>query len=258
MTKTKEKKTRSIEDGWEIKDRHYYLTSKRTPLTYTIPSRHSDRVPLLWFDEENGEQRALRYANNQNSPLVDEQKGEVTLKHIAFRNGTLHVPKQHQSLQKMLSLYHPWNGVKYREHKPVEQAKDELASIEVEILALNAAKDMDIDHAEAVLRVESGSNVANLTSKEIRRDVLLFAKHSPSTFIALVQDDNVQLRNVAIKAVEQGIITLDNKNKDFKWASNGKKLMKVPFDEQPYSAFAAFLKTDEGIEVFKSIEKKLV
>ena len=36
-----------------------------------------------------------------------------------------------------------------------------------------------------------------------------------------------------------------------------KKVMNVPFDENPYSAFAAFLKTDEGVEIYKSIDKKL-
>jgi len=255
---TKKEKVSSGQEGWEIKDRHYYLTSKKTPLTYTIPSRHSERVPLLWFDEEKMEQRALRYATNQPSPLVDEQKGEVTLKHIVFRDGVLAVPKAQQALQKMLSLYHPWNGLKYKEHMPQEVAKDELVDLEIEIMALNAAKDMDVDHAEAVLRVEIGSNVSKMSSKEIRRDLLIFAKRNPRTFLALVQDENIELRNIGIKAVEQGIIKLDNKNKDFVWASNGKKLMKVPFDEQPYSAFAAFLKTDEGVEVFKSLEKKLV
>ena len=255
---TKNKKQNSQPEGWEVKDRHYYLTGNKSPLTYTIPSRHSERVPLLWFDEEKGEQRALRYATNQASPLVDEQKGEVTLKHIVFRNGALNVPRQHQALQKMLSLYHPWKDLKYQEHQPVEEAKDELAVIEIELAALNAAKEIEIEHAEAILRVEFGSNVTSLTSKEVRRDVLVFAKKNPQTFLALMQDENVELRNIGIKAVEQGVIKLDNKNKDFVWASNGKKLMKVPFDEQPYSAFAAFLKTDEGIEVFKSIQKKLV
>jgi len=33
--------------------------------------------------------------------------------------------------------------------------------------------------------------------------------------------------------------------------------MTVPFDEHPYAAMAAFFKTDEGLDVFKSIEKKL-
>ncbi len=255
MTKNKET---SQPDGWEIKDIFYYLTGNKSPLTYTIPSRHSERVPLLWFDEEKGEQRAIRYATNQPSPFVDEQKGEVTLKHIVFRDGSLHVPKQQQALQKLLSLYHPWNGLKFKEHKPVEIAKDDLVDLEVEIMALNAAKEMTVDHAEAVLRVEMGSDVAKMSSKEIRRDIILFAKRRPKTFLALVQDENIELRSIAIKAVEQGIIKLGNKNKDFVWGKNGKKIMKVPFDEQPYTAFAAFLKTDEGIDVFKSIEKKLV
>jgi len=30
----------------------------------------------------------------------------------------------------------------------------------------------------------------------------------------------------------------------------------VPFDYKPYSAMAAFFKTDEGVEIFKSIEKR--
>jgi hypothetical protein len=33
--------------------------------------------------------------------------------------------------------------------------------------------------------------------------------------------------------------------------------MNIPFDENAYSAMAAWFKTDEGLEVYKSIEKKL-
>ena len=58
-------------------------------------------------------------------------------------------------------------------------------------------------------------------------------------------------------ARETGIINLSDDQRTFKWASNGRKLMTVPFDENPYSAMAAWFKTDEGLEVYKSIEKKL-
>jgi hypothetical protein len=73
----------------------------------------------------------------------------------------------------------------------------------------------------------------------------------------LANDENVQLRNLAIKATEEGIIKLSQDQRMFKWGSNGKKLMTIPFDENPYSAMAAFFKTDEGVEIFQSIEKKL-
>ena len=105
---TKQVKTSShLEEGWEIKDRHYYVLGKYNPLTLTIPSRHGKRYPLTWFDEKKGGVRELRYATNHSSPFVDEQKGEATLGHITFRDGVLSVPEENQILQKLLSLYHP-------------------------------------------------------------------------------------------------------------------------------------------------------
>jgi len=243
---------------WEIKDRTYLLLHEQEPLTYRLASRHSTRYPLLWFDAEKNEQRELRYATNQNSPLVDEQSGEATLGHIVFRDGTLTVTKEKQNLQKLLSLYHPMKGVKYTEFNPVEEAVDDLETIEYIIEALNVARDMDIDQAEAILRVEVGSKVSDMSSKEIKRDLLIFAKENAQLFLELANDENVQLRNVAINATELGLLDLSQDQRTFAWAKTGRKIMNVPFDENPYSAMAAFFKTDEGIEVYKSIEKKLL
>jgi hypothetical protein len=243
---------------WEIKERIYYLTGNKSPLTLKIPGRHTKKHALLYFDEATGKQREIRYATNQDSPLVDEQKGEVTLGHIMFRDGSLTVPKQQQNLQKLLSLYHPLKGKLYQEFSAVEEAKDELDTIELQVDALNAAREMDIDQAEAIMRVEVGSKVSQMSSKELKRDLLLFAKNNPQLFIELANDENVQLRNVAIVASETGVINLSQDQRTFTWGSNGRKLMNVPFDENPYSAMAAWFKTDEGVEVYKSIEKKLL
>ena len=240
----------------EIKDRLYVLKSGVQPLVFTLPSKHTRRKSLLWFDEENGSQKEIRYATNQASPLVEEQKGSVTLGHIIFRDGTLSVPKQKQNLQKLLSLYHPAKDIIYKEHDSVEEAKDDLEYMTLEIDALVAAKDIEIDQAEAILRVEIGSKVNNMTSKEIKRDLLIFAKRNPALFLDLIQDDNVELRNFGIKAVEAGILKLSPDQRNFTWASNGRKVLTVPFDEHPYSALAVFFKTDEGIEIYKNIEKR--
>ena len=242
---------------WEIKDRTYFLTDGSTPLTYRLSSRHSALKPLLWFDEEAGIQKELRYSTNQASPFANEQKGEATLGHIVFEAGTLVVPKEKQNLQKLLSLYHPMKGIRYQEFDAVEEAEDDLDDLELAFEAMSAARGMDIDQAEAILRAEKGSEVSSMSSKEIKRDLMLFAKNNASLFIELANDDNVHLRNVAIKATESGIISLSSDNRTFSWASNSRKLITVPFDEHPYSAMAAFFKTDEGMEVLKSIEKKL-
>ncbi len=245
------------EAKWEIKDRNYYLVNDMSPLTYTLASKHTRRFPLLYFDSEQGYNREIRYATNQKSVFVDEQDGMATLEHIVFENGTLHVPKEKQALQKLLSLYHPHKNKKYREMDAVADAADELGDLEAEFNAISIARTLELDHIEAILRVEVGSNVNSMSSKELKRDVLLFAKRNPYLFLELANDENVELRNTAVKAVEANVINLSQDQRTFSWASNGKKLMNVPFDENPYSAFAAYLKTDEGVEVFQSIQKKL-
>ena len=242
---------------WEIKDRVYYLKGNKSPLTLTIPGRHTRKHALLYFDEKTGKQREIRFATNQDSPLVDEQKGEATMGHIRFLNGSLTVTKNLQNLQKLLSLYHPLKGKVYEEFSAKEEAVDQLEVLDLQIDAMNAARSIDVDQAEAILRVEIGSKVNEMSSKELKRDLMLFARNNPALFINLANDENVQLRNFAIRAVEVGIINLSPDQRSFTWGSNGRKLMNVPFDENPYSAFAAFLKTDEGVEIYKSIDKKL-
>ena len=242
---------------WEIKDRTYYLKDGSTPLTFRLASRHSKLKPLLYFDKEAGFQKEIRYATNQASPFANEQKGEATMGHIIFEEGMLVVPKEQQNLQKLLSLYHPQLNLKYEEFNPVVEAEDDLDNLELEFEAMSAARGMDVDQGEAILRVEKGSEVSSMSSKELKRDLLLFARGNPTLFLELANDENVHLRNIAIKATENGIISLSDDNRTFNWASNNRKLMTVPFDENPYSAMAAFFKTDEGLEVFRSVEKKL-
>jgi hypothetical protein len=258
---TKEKKApapkREIKkDTWEYKDRNYYLLRNKNPLTYTLPSRHSAKYPLVWFDSKVGYERELRYATNHKSIFVDEQKGNVTLKHIMFEMGHLMVPKEKRNLQEFLEK-HPHRGLIFTEHDQKQEASDQHDWLEMELAAMNMAYEMDIDQAEAILRVEKGSSVGKLSSKELKRDLLLFAKEQPGLFMELSQDENVVLRNFAIVATEKNIISLADDQRTFKWTSNGRKLMTVPFDENPYSAMAAWFKTDEGLEVYKSINKKV-
>ena len=237
---------------WEIKDRMYYLKSNKRPLSRSIRSAN-----IHWFDEEKGYERELKNCSNQKTPFVDEMKGDQRLEHIVFRSGYLMVPKEKTVLQKLLSIYHPMCGVIYTELKPEAKAAEEVDVLELEIEALNAAQSLDIDMAEAVMRVEIGSEVSKMSSKELKRDLLLYAKKNPQLFLDLVNDDNVQLRNFGIKATEMGILKLSSDQRTFSWGSNDRKLMNVPFDEHPYSALAAWFKTDEGMEIYSNIEKRL-
>jgi hypothetical protein len=238
--------------NWEIKDRTYVLKNGLSPLTYKIKSSN-----IIWFDEKEGVNKEIRYATNQKSLFVDEQDGFAKMEHIIFADGTLYVPRNKPLLQQLLSVYHPGKDIKYEEVDFVKEAVDEIDLIELELEALKLVQELDIEHLEAILRTEIGSEVTSMSSKEIKRDCYMFAKNEPKLFIEIANDEDIKLRNLANRCVEAGIVKLTDDNTVFKWATNSKKIMTVPFDEHPYAAFARFLKTDEGVDVMKAIEKKL-
>ena len=237
---------------WEIKDRMYYLKGNKKPLSRTLKSAN-----IYYFDEEKGYERELKYCQNQKTSFVDEMKGDQRLEHIIFRSGNLFVEKEKVTLQKLLSLYHPHKETIYEEYKPEGLAADEIDILNMQVDALVAARNIDIDMAEAIMRVEKGSEVSKLSSKELKRDLLVFARNNPKLFLELADDENVMLRNFGIKAVEEGILRLSSDQRNFMWGSNGRKLMVIPFDEHPYTALAHWFKTDEGMEIYSNIEKRL-
>ena len=245
-------KPKSKTPTWEIKDRVYNLKGNKKPISRMIKS-----AGVYYFDQEKGYERELKYCQNQKTPFVDEMVGDQRLEHIVFRNGSLFVPKEKTTLQKLLSLYHPDKNKLYTEYEPVKEAASEIEMLELEADAILMARQIDIDIAEAIMRVELGSKVSDMSSKELKRDLLVFARNNPELFLELANDDNVQLRNFGIKATELGIIKLSSDQRNFMWGSNDRKIMTVPFDEHPYTALAHWFKTDEGMEIYSNIEKRL-
>ena len=216
-------------DRWEVKEREYYLLGDNTPVMKLLRSKG-----IYWFDEEKGYEREIKLTSNQRTVFVDEFKGDAKLEHIIFRDGVLNVPRNKVVLQQLLSLYHPGKGKDYDERNNEGEAQDELSIIEVQLEALNVAKDMDIDQAEAIVRTEVGSRVSKMSSKEVKRDLMVFAKNDPYLFLELANDDNINVRNIGIKSVEQGILSLSSDQRTFMWGKTKKKIMTVPFDENPY------------------------
>jgi len=252
MEAPKPKKVEPKKPTWEIKDRLYYLKGGKQPLSRSIKSAN-----VYYFDGEKGYERELKYCQNQKTPFVDEMIGDQRLEHIIFRSGSLFVPKEKTTLQKLLSLYHPHRNNLYYEHQPQIIAENELDLLEIQADAIIAARNIDLDMAEAIMRVEVGSSVSEMSSKELKRDLLIYARNNPALFLDLLEDENIVLRNFGIKATEVGILRLSSDNRTFSWGSNNRKLMNVPFDEHPYTALAHWFKTDEGMEIYSNIEKQL-
>lgn len=246
---------RPTEETFEFKDRTYILKGDSTPITYAIRSKHAPSKPLLYFDGEKN--RALRYCDNQSSVFLDEQDGYAVTTQIVMDNGKLIVPKENVELQKFLSIYHPDNGKVFYEFNPEQKAQkdydEELVVLEAQI----QVKDMPIEDLEAVGRVIFKNKVDRLTSSELRRDLIVYARKNPKEFMALIDDDIVKFRNIAVRAVDMGIIKISKDGRNVSWANEGGKILTVPFGENVYSALASFFITDEGMDVISKISEQL-
>lgn len=259
MAKTQTRKAEVVSkpsvNEFELKDRLYLLKGNETPITFMLQSKHTQNKPLLYFDGRSN--RALRWSDNQMSPFVDEQDGYAICPPIIFENGKLFVPKEQVELQRFLSVYHPANNVKYYEFDAEEVANEEYDLMTIQLDAQVTVKEMSIEDLEAIARVVLKSKVDRMTSSEIRRDMLLYARNNPKELMTLVNDDSLKLRNIAIRAVDMGVLEISNDGRNVSWGDKGGKLITVPFGENVYSALASFFMTDEGMDALANISNKL-
>jgi len=239
-------------------DKTYKLKSNATPISFTLPSRNTSRFPLLHFDEEHNTNRALRYARNQKSPFEDEQDGNFLLEPVIFDDGFLNVPRTNPVLQQFLH-YHPMNGAVFVEVDKTVDAAKEVEDLNFEVDALIEARQLSIEQLEVVSRVMFQKDVTTVSTAELRRDVLIYAKKEPRSFLEILNDPLLKLQSNVQLFFAHNLLQFRNGQREvwFNTKSNKKKMMSIPFGEDPYETVALFLKSDEGIEVLKFLEISL-
>jgi len=238
-------------------DKVYKLKKEAAPLSFMLPTRNSRRFPLMWFDEEKGENRALRYARNQRSPFEDEQDGNAIVEPVIFEDGFLRVPRSNQVLQQFLH-YHPFNGKKFIEVNNEKDAEAQVESLNLEVEALIEAKQLTIEQSETLYRVLFGKDPSMLSSSELKRDLLIYAKRQPGSFLNAVSDPTLKLKSTVQSFFDNKLLAYRNNKRDvyFNLDSNKKKLTTIPYGEDPIDILCGFFQSDEGVEVLKFLEKK--
>jgi hypothetical protein len=242
----------------QLTEKIYLLKNGKSPLTFVLQSRHSRRSPLLWFDEEKGVNRTLRYARNQRSPFEDEQDDSAIVEPIMFENGVLKVSRTDTVLQKFLEL-HPKNGSVFEEFVAERDAEKEIEEMNYEVDALIAAREMSIDKCEEILRELIGNRVENMTSKEVRRDILVFARNNPYDLLTMAGDPEVKMKNNIAQFFDMNIIQFRNKNKDvyFNLPNSKKRMLTVPEGEDGYDAVKIYFETEEGEPIYNKLCREL-
>lgn len=239
-----------------FKDRTYRIIGG-APLSTTIPGRSSKRSKLLYFDEDSKQNREIRYAANQKSPFVDEQDGEALVEPIVFERGMLFVPKENQALQKFLH-YHPRNGVKFEELDLERDAEAELDRLDLEDEAMESARSLNFEMLEMVYRVGMDRNPNKASIPEMKRDVRIFARNNPETFLDVVNDPKLQLHGKVGRFLDERVLIIRNKKEVyFNIKDNKKRMMILPFGAEPIQIISEFLQSDEGLPILAMLEKKL-
>ena len=235
-------------------DKVYKLKSG-TPLSYTLASRNHPRFPLLWFDEAKNVNRVLRYSVNQKSPFEDEQDGNAVLEPIIFEDGLLRVPKNNPVLQEFL-YYHPLRNVVFQEVDKEKDAAEEMEYLNYEVDALMEARQLTIEQLETLTRVMFGKDPSTVSTAELKRDILVFAKLNPIEFLNFVNDPMLKFQDKVRQFFENKLLQFRNNDKEvwFNTPTNKKKMMSIAFGEDPYEAVSLYLKSDEGIEAMKMLE----
>tara|TARA_R110000751_G_scaffold269925_2_gene369622 strand:- start:3413 stop:4150 length:738 start_codon:yes stop_codon:yes gene_type:complete len=236
-------------------DKIYRLTQEATPLVFIIPSGSNKRKPLLYWDDNTNTNRPLRYARNQKTPFEDEQDGNAIVEPVVFEDGFLSVPKTNPVLQKFLH-YHPLNGSRFEEINLEKDAASEIENINIEVDALIECRALSLEQLESVARILLSINPDNLTTAELKRDMILYVRNNPSEFLRVVNDPNLKLQSKIQKFFNDGLLSY-RRNKTEVWynaATNKKKLFTVPFGEDAQAMAASYLLSDEGLDYLRALE----
>jgi hypothetical protein len=235
-----------------------YKLKTGNPLSYTLASRNHPRFPLMWFDEKKNQNRPLRYAVNQKSPFEDEQDGNAIIEPIVFEDGFLSVPRTNPVLQEFLH-YHPLNNVIFTEVDKEKEASEEVEDLNIEVDALIEARRLTLEQIETLTRVMFGKDPSTISTAELKRDILVFAKNDPRGFLMTLNDPELQFQAKVRLFFEEKLLALRNNDKEvwFNTPTNKKKMLSVPYGEDPYEMAGHFLSSDEGIDSLKMLEANI-
>lgn len=238
--------------------KQYRLKQSSAPLSYLLPTRHTRRSPLLYFDKDKNINRPLRYSSNQKSPFEDEQDGNFIMEPIIFEDGFLTVPANNPVLQQFL-YYHPQRDKVFEEVDKERDAKEVVEELNVEVDALIKARQLTIEQLENVSRILFNVDVSKVSTAELKRDVLIYARNEPENFLDVLSDPELDLQAKVAIFFEKGLLGFRNKQKDvyFNTSSNKKRMLTIPYNEDPYYVVTSYLQSDDGIDALKMLESHI-
>jgi hypothetical protein len=112
---------------------------------------------------------------------------------------------------------------------------------------------------ESVGRLIYGAVIDGMTSQELKRDVLLYARSYPIQFLEMINDPGLTETAMASKALSSGLFAMRNNNREiwFNLPGNKRKLMNLQPGDDAVSALTVYFESEEGAPIAEAVKSKL-
>lgn len=221
-------------------------------MSFMLASRNTVARRLYHFDGKVN--RELRYARNQKSPFVDEQDGNFILEPIIFENGFLRVEDTNPVLQRFLEL-HPDNNAIFVEVDNKKDAQKELEYLEIEAEAITKARSLDFAMMENVARIALELDPSKISTQELKRDIIVYAKQNPQEFLSIINDPNIAHEGLVARLFDYGALVIKRNAVHYNLANNKSKMLLIPSGQDAQDAVSSYFMTEEGAEAMAMLEK---
>ena len=132
-------------------------------------------------------------------------------------------------------------------------------NLNAEVDALIEARQLDVEQVENIGRVLFQQDVTKMSTAELRRDILIFAKQDPKGFLMMLKDPMLKLNASIQNMLDKNLLQLRNQKKEvwYNTPSNKKKMCNIPYGEDPLYIIASFFQSDDGVEMYKHLKTLL-
>ena len=211
---------------------------------------------IIVFDETEGYNREIRYVRGERSIFLDEQSKSAVLTPIVFRDGRLVVQPNEVELAKYLRS-HPDN--KSNNGSVFFEVSDESnaeATVENEFLVHDAIGLIRSSSIEELMPMVLSYGIdSSMTSMEIKKELLKFAKANAKSFMELFDSPVVQIKADVLTAVDFQILV--SKPDGMYWGDNNALISPTPMGQNTIEVFTRYLMTERGNAVRDELQRQI-
>jgi len=235
----------------------FFLLSKATPETWTLPQRS-----VLVENKETGFKQNIVYISGSDTIWRQEleKQGDILKNYkksdIIFINGTLSVPSDNKILIDYLKT-HPWFKVKYSlvdKNADSQKLIDRADLITQAVLSLQG-KTLDI---KTVGLLVFGESALLKNEKELEALVKQRAISDPKSIVDVYSEDgDWKYKKVVALALSKGVIRINPTKTAILWADTNEPILTLAVGQKPIDELGLFLSSPKNETTLQSISLKL-